>query len=213
MNNFKRAQPYCTDLLAHNSEALPGLIHKAQAQLDADDFEGAIRTLTSAREAPGGQQQRKVNEMLQNAQTRLKQSKTKDYYKALEVSRDATDKEIKKAYRKLSKANHPDKAGSPEARPAAEKKMAAINEAYEVLSDTELKRQYDSGVDPNDPMAGRGEHPFGPGGHPFGGAGGGGQRQYVFQNGPGQGGFPFGGGGPGGGFKFQFGGGQGFPFG
>lgn len=212
MNNHKRAQPYCTDLLGHNPEALPGLIHKAQAQLDADDFEGAIRTLNSARDAPGGQQNRHIQELMQKAQKLLKQSKIKDYYKVLEVSRDASDKEIKKAFRRLSKQFHPDKVTSPEARPAAEKKMAAINEAYEVLSDPELKQRYDNGDDPNDPTSGQQGNPFQGGGNPFGGFGGpGGGRQFVFKSGPGAGGGnPFAGGG--GGFQFQFPGG-GFPFG
>ena len=210
MNNHKRAQPFCTDLLAHNPQALPGLLHKAQAQLDSDDFEGAIRTLNSARDAPGGQQHRKVHELLQKAQKLLKQSKTKDYYKVLELPRDATDKDIRKAFRRLSKLHHPDKVTNPEARSAAEKKMASINEAYEVLNDAELKQRYDNGEDPNDPMAGQphGGNPF-QGGSPFSGFGGpgGGGRQFVFKSGPGAGG----GGGAGGQFQFQFPGG--FPFG
>ena len=204
MNNYKRGQPFCTDLLAHNHQALPGLLHKAQAQLDADDFEGAIRTLNEARDAPGGQQNQKIQEQMQKAQKLLKQSKTKDYYKVLDLTRDASDHEIRKSFRRLSKANHPDKVTNPEARPAAEKKMAALNEAYEVLSDPDLKQRYDNGEDPNDPMAGQQQHPF------QGGFGGGGQ-QFVFRSGPG--GAPFGGRG-GGSFQFQFpGGGGGFPFG
>jgi DnaJ family protein C protein 3 len=85
----------------------------------------------------------------------------------------------------------------------AEKKMARINEAYEVLSDPELKARFDRGEDPNDPMANQGGNPFQ--GSPFGG------QQFVFQQGGQQ--FQFrqsggGGGGGGGGNPFQ-----GFPFG
>lgn len=198
MNNHKRAQPFCTDLLSHRPNALSGLIHRAQAQMDADDFEASIRTLKEAKEH-GGAQDRRVNDMLQKAQTLLKRSKTKDYYAILGVSRDASAKEIKKAYRSASKTNHPDKVASPEARPAAEKKMAAINEAYEVLSDPDLKQRFDLGEDPMDPMSGQqgGGDPFG-GQNPFAGfGGGGGQRQFVFRQG-------------GGNFKFE---GGGFPFG
>ena len=205
MNNYRKAQPFCTDLLAHDHHALPGLLHKAQAQLDADDFEGAIHTLNAARDAPGGQQNQKVQGLMQKAQKLLKQSKTKDYYKVLELQRDASDKDIRKSFRRLSKINHPDKVTNPEARPAAEKKMAAINEAYEVLSDPDLKQRYDNGDDPNDPMAGRpeGGNPF-QGGSPFGGGG----QQFVFRSGPG------GGRTGGNAFQFQFpGGGGGFPFG
>ncbi len=77
--------------------------------------------------------------------------------------------------------------------------MASINEAYEVLSDPELKQRYDQGEDPNDPMARSGGHPFeGQGFFPGGGqpiffqqSGGGGQRQHFqFQGGmPNFGGF------------------------
>ena len=222
MNNIKRAQPYCTDTLSHNPTSLPGLLHKAQAQLSADDFESAIRTLQHAQSnSPGGQQSQRLSTLLQKAQTLLKRSKTKDYYKVLELERAASDKEIRKAYRRMSKKHHPDKAASPEARPAAEKKMASINEAYEVLKDPELKARFDAGDDPNDPTAGQGG---GGGGNPFGGFGGGGE-QFVFQGNPFGGGgqqfvFRQGGGGGGGGqrrgggqqqggFKFQ----GGFPFG
>ncbi len=111
--------------------------------MDADDFEAAIRTLNTVKEHGGSSQ--KLNKMLQEAETLLKRSKTKDYYKVLDVPRDASSKDIKRAYLKLSKLHHPDKASSAEARPAAEKKMASINEAYEVLSDPELRAQFDAG--------------------------------------------------------------------
>ncbi|THH21287.1 hypothetical protein EW146_g262 [Bondarzewia mesenterica] len=55
------------------------------------------------------------------------------------------------------KKAHPDKGGS-------EAKMAAVNEAYEVLSNPELRQRFDNGDDPNDPMGGQ------QGGNPFGGA-------------------------------------------
>ena len=59
--------------------------------------------------------------------------------------------------RKAVLTAHPDKGGS-------EAKMAAVNEAYEVLSDPELRQRFDNGDDPNDPMAGQGGGPFFQGG-------------------------------------------------
>jgi DnaJ-class molecular chaperone len=65
----------------------------------------------------------------------------KDYYKTLGVSRTATDKEIKAAYRKLAKVNHPDVN---KGDPAAAERFKGITEAYAVLSDPEKRRRYDA---------------------------------------------------------------------
>ena len=64
----------------------------------------------------------------------------KDYYKILGVSRDASQDEIKKAYRKLALKYHPDK--NPD-DPTAEEKFKAANEAFAVLSDPEKRKKYD----------------------------------------------------------------------
>ena len=65
---------------------------------------------------------------------------TKDLYEILGVSKTATDKEIKAAYRKLALQHHPDKnKGDKE----TEKKFGEINAAYEVLSDDKKRKQYD----------------------------------------------------------------------
>ena len=68
-----------------------------------------------------------------------------DYYKILGVTKEATDAEIKKAYRKLALKWHPDK--NPNNRAEAEEKFKKINEAYSVLSDKDKRRQYDRGGD------------------------------------------------------------------
>ncbi len=65
----------------------------------------------------------------------------KDYYKILGVSKNATDAEIKKAFRKLAIKYHPDKNKGDK---AAEEKFKEINEAYAVLSDPEKRKQYDA---------------------------------------------------------------------
>ena len=62
---------------------------------------------------------------------------TRDYYKILGVNRNASEEEIKKAYRRLAHQYHPDKTGGDE------KKFKEINEAYQILSNKEKRTQYD----------------------------------------------------------------------
>ena len=64
----------------------------------------------------------------------------KDYYDVLGVKRDATDKELKSAFRRMAKKYHPD---ANQDDPGAETKFKELNEAYEVLSDPEKRQMYD----------------------------------------------------------------------
>jgi molecular chaperone DnaJ len=90
----------------------------------------------------------------------------RDYYEVLGVPKNATDDEIKKAYRKLAIKHHPDR-NQGDAGKDAEAKFKEAKEAYEMLSDAEKRAAYDqyghAGVDPN--MRG----PGGPGAEGFGG--------------------------------------------
>jgi molecular chaperone DnaJ len=66
----------------------------------------------------------------------------KNYYEILGVSKTANDKEIKKKYKELAKIHHPDKGGD-------ESKFKEISEAYEILSNSEKRENYDKFGDPN----------------------------------------------------------------
>ena len=185
MKNYNKAIPWCDEALTYNEHSLHGLLSKAQRHMEAENFDAAIASLNSAKEHHPGAQQ--VNQLLQTAQIELRRSKTKDYYKVLGLPRDADAVQIKGAYRKMIKLHHPDKAHKLGiTKEDAEKKMASVNEAYEVLSDPELKARYDQGDDPNDHEQQR-QHPFH--GSPFGHPGGHGGQQFQFKF---QGGFPFG---------------------
>lgn len=107
----------------------------------------------------------------------------KDYYKILGVSRDASQEDIKKAYRKLALKWHPDRC-SADKKEEAQKKFQEIGEAFEVLSDSEKKRIYDQvgeeGLKGGFP-AGGGESGEGPQFN-FGGMPGGGSFRFSTSN-------------------------------
>ena len=97
----------------------------------------------------------------------------RDYYEVLGVDKNATEEEIKKAYRKLAKKYHPD--ANPNNKEEAEAKFKEVNEAYENLSDPQKRKMYDQ-------FGANGPQGFGQGG--FGGQGG-----YYSYNGSGFDGF------------------------
>jgi len=92
----------------------------------------------------------------------------RDYYEVLGVDKSASEDEIKRAYKKMARKYHPDL--NPDNK-EAEEKFKEVNEAYEVLSDSDKKARYDqfgfAGVDPNY-GAGAGGGAYGAGGFDFG---------------------------------------------
>ncbi len=79
----------------------------------------------------------------------------KDYYNILGVLRSSTGEEIKKAYRKAAMQHHPDRGGD-------QARFKEINEAYEILSNDDKRRLYDSGIDPLNPNQGHHRYQGGP---------------------------------------------------
>jgi curved DNA-binding protein len=117
----------------------------------------------------------------------------RDYYEVLGVSRDADAEELQQAFRRLARENHPDVNRDP----AAEERFKEINEAYQALSDPELRKRYDRFGDdyrrvPDDweervgagaggAQAGRGGY-GGVGGGGYQGGGYGGGRRYTWSS-------------------------------
>ncbi len=75
-----------------------------------------------------------------------------DYYKVLGVGKNASEEEIKKAYRKLARQYHPDRnAGDKK----AEERFKEISQAHDVLSDSDKRKAYDRGTGPLGRVRGR----------------------------------------------------------
>ncbi|KAF2476859.1 TPR-like protein [Lindgomyces ingoldianus] len=207
LKNWKPAISDCNKALELDPGYTKARKTKAKALGESGNWEEAVREFKAIHEAnpsePG------IAKEIRNAELELKKSQRKDYYKILGISKDASDQEIKKAYRKLAIVHHPDK--NPDDDQAAER-FKEIQEAHETLSDPQKRARYDSGEDLVDPaeMFGGGGFSGGMGGQSidpemlfnmFGGMGGGrpGGGGFSFATGggspfPGMGGMPGGGG-------------------
>jgi DnaJ homolog subfamily C member 7 len=105
---------------------------KAKALSEQGDWESALREYKAVQESNPGEPG--IQREVRTAELELKKSKRKDYYKILDVPRDASETDIKKAYRRLAIVHHPDK--NPDDESAAER-FKDIGEAYETLSDSQ----------------------------------------------------------------------------
>jgi DnaJ family protein C protein 7 len=214
LKKFEEAVEDCDAALEIDEEYRKAILRRAECRMQTEDYEGAVRDFERAYQMEADHD---LRDRIREAKVRLKQSKKKDYYKILGVDRDASERDIKKAYRSLALQYHPDKVqGTEKERAAAETKFKLIGEAYQILSDPEKKARYDAGADIDGEYAGDGMngghggmngmdmndifqmfmHQQGGGGR--GGHGGHGGHSHGFG---GAGGNPFGGSG----FQFHFG--------
>lgn len=133
----------CDAALSLDPGYIKALRTRARALLAVEKYEDAVRDFKKALEeasVSGGREAEQLQRELRSAEIDLKRSKKKDYYKILNVPKDAGEAEIKKAYRKESLKHHPDKGGD-------EEKFKLCSEAYNVLSDENKRRRYDAGAD------------------------------------------------------------------
>lgn len=148
------------------------LLSRADAMEGLEDIEESVRDCERALNLDNNHAESR--ERVERAKRLAKKSQMKDYYKILDVPKDANEKAIKKAYKLKALALHPDKvcgAGqckSKEESDRANKQFHEVAEAYEVLSDPEKRAKFDNGEDPihEQPQQQHG------GGFPFGGGGG-----------------------------------------
>ncbi|KAG5353588.1 hypothetical protein C0989_005109 [Termitomyces sp. Mn162] len=130
--------------LALYPHSFKALRTRARLNLHLEKYDASIADFSSAIENVGGEGTeadiRALRSELKKAEAALKRSKTKDYYKILGIARDASETDIKKAYRRESLKHHPDKGGD-------EEKFKLVSEAYAVLSDPRRRERYDLGED------------------------------------------------------------------
>lgn len=132
-----------------NPEYAKALVKRGEVKQALEDYEEAALDFGAA--AQISPNEFGVQGKLQHAQQQAKKSRKKDYYKILAVTKEATDADIKKAYRKLALKWHPDKnSETEEQKTKAEKMFKEVNEAYAVLSDKEKRRQHDMGMSLDD---------------------------------------------------------------
>eukprot|EP01038_Epipyxis_sp_PR26KG_P004609 gene4609-6486_t len=146
----------CTVAIAFNSEYIKAYQRRGDSYIamgGPQNIEQAISDYERATELESDEATLKsIQQKIKKAKVSLKRSKRKDLYAVLGVSQEATESEIKTAYRKAALKYHPDKQAtkSDEEKAEAEAMFKSIGEAYEVLSNPEKKAKYDEGVELED---------------------------------------------------------------
>ncbi|KAI1467269.1 uncharacterized protein F4812DRAFT_451550 [Daldinia caldariorum] len=146
LKQFNEAIADCDKAIQLDPSYIKARKTKANALGQAERWEDAVREWKSIQELDP--EDRTIHKEIRRAELELKKSQRKDYYKILDVPKDADETTIKKAYRKLAIRHHPDK--NPNDDEAAER-FKDIGEAYETLSDPQKRARYDSGDDLIDP--------------------------------------------------------------
>ncbi|KAI1096357.1 hypothetical protein F5B19DRAFT_436087 [Rostrohypoxylon terebratum] len=152
LKQFTEAIADCERAIALDSTYIKARKTKANALGQADRWEDCVREWKSIQELDP--EDRSIPKEIRRAELELKKSQRKDYYKILNVDKNADENGIKKAYRKLAIIHHPDKNPGDE---AAAERFKDIGEAYETLSDPQKRARYDSGedlIDPSDMFGG-----------------------------------------------------------
>eukprot|EP00756_Hemistasia_phaeocysticola_P016332 Hpha_TRINITY_DN15469_c4_g13::TRINITY_DN15469_c4_g13_i1::g.174595::m.174595/K09527/DNAJC7; DnaJ homolog subfamily C member 7 len=188
LGRLNEAEADCSAAIAADENFVKAWTRRSRIMEELERWDDAVKDMERAVELDPSKE-----DELGTTKRRVKLAKRKNFYKILNVNRDAGDSEIKKAYRKAAMEWHPDKWQSAEEadREKAEAKFKEIGEAFAVLSDPQKRRRYDMGVlDGDTDCGGGGCHsemdPF----SMFGGMGGMGHGMHP---GMGRRGGPFGG--------------------
>ncbi|XP_075884197.1 dnaJ homolog subfamily C member 7-like [Nelusetta ayraudi] len=149
LSKLDQAIDDCTSAIKLDDTYIKAYLRRAQCYMDTEQYEEAVRDYEKVYQTEKTSDHK---QLLKRAQLELKKSKRKDYYKVLGVGKNATEEEIKKAYRKRALLHHPDRhsGATPEVQKEEEKKFKEVGEAFTVLSDPKKKVRYDNGHDLDD---------------------------------------------------------------
>lgn len=130
LKDYEAAINDCTEALRLDPGYVKAMKMRAKAYGAVDKWEDAVRDYKSVAENNPGE--RGIQEEIRKAEFELKKAQRKDYYKILGVGKDASENDIKKAYRKMAVKYHPDKNRDGE---QGDEKFKEVGEAYETLID------------------------------------------------------------------------------
>ncbi|XP_044033557.1 dnaJ homolog subfamily C member 7-like isoform X2 [Siniperca chuatsi] len=149
LKKLNQAIEDCTSAIKLDDTYIKAYLRRAQCYMNTEQYEEAVRDYEKVYQTEKTSDHK---HLLKTAQLELKKSKRKDYYKVLGIGKNATEDEIKKAYRKRALMHHPDRhsAATPEVQKEEEKKFKEVGEAFTVLSDPKKKIRYDNGHDLDD---------------------------------------------------------------
>uniref|UniRef100_A0A8D3CJE8 J domain-containing protein n=1 Tax=Scophthalmus maximus TaxID=52904 RepID=A0A8D3CJE8_SCOMX len=149
LKKLNQAIEDCSSAIKLDDTYIKAYLRRAQCYMDTELYEEAVRDYEKVYQTEKTSDHK---QLLKMAQLQLKKSKRKDYYKVLGVGKNATEDEIKKAYRKRALMHHPDRhsAATQEVQKEEEKKFKEVGEAFTVLSDPKKKVRYDNGHDLDD---------------------------------------------------------------
>ncbi|OAV89858.1 hypothetical protein PTTG_08151 [Puccinia triticina 1-1 BBBD Race 1] len=144
---FPEAIDLCCKILRTDKNHFKALRTRARARKAHNELRPALADFENAAKiAPTPKEKSEILNDIKNTKILIARGKYVDHYKVLGVSRNASDDEIKKAFRKQSLIHHPDKGGN-------EEKFKEVNESYTVLQDAQARRRFDM-IDPDNPDAG-----------------------------------------------------------
>ena len=138
-------------LISFSPDCEEFLIERGQLNLELKEYDAAIFDFQLVlKKSP---RNRKIAQLLNEAQEGKRISSRVDYYKILDLPKGSSIEAVKAAYKKMIRKWHPDQYNNkPEKKKEAEEMMKKINKAAEVLQNPETKAMVDNGMDPDNPQ-------------------------------------------------------------